>query len=609
MLKRTMLILMALAMVLVCVPGVQAAETSKISVETVDRMENVVVLDRYQVMAQQLSETAWVLPDQSVYGKAVVVGDTMSLPVFVCTKGMSGSATLAMLIYEGTYESGALDNKPVYADTMTVRTDAEKDQETFYWPTSGYAQGDYTVVFGIIDGSGKAVFAYRADIYLSNVEIPMTGIDMFILEMDDTPDSVTVARDATFSAIPFYEPYHTTSNRDYTVTGDGLETTHSYLLDIGNRYSVANLKGNTVTMRCGGFTDSVKFQFKNKNELVHFAKNSAHICKDNVSKIEVMIPDAANDGVEIKLYNGNSKVADVENVQGNTLTVRGVQYGYGMIWLRHADSWDTVELHVADHEIKDEVQKPTCTERGYVYHNCIHCDYSESTILEPLGHQLDKETEVILTAPTATRDGESKGFCTRCNKEVHQTVSRIFTDTRGDRFYSDPVDYCYANKIINGVTDTLFKPRVVMNRAMLVTMLYRYAGEPEVSAQSAYTDVPTGRYFTDAVAWATETKITDGFPDGTFKPLKPITREQFVTMIFRFAQAQDKDNGQRADLSEFEDQGEISKFAAEAVQWSVANKILNGVTSTEIMPQKGTTRAQSATLLYRAIMNVLTENS
>ena len=57
-----MLILMALAMVLVCVPGVQAAETSKISVETVDRMENVVVLDRYQVMAQQLSETAWVLP-------------------------------------------------------------------------------------------------------------------------------------------------------------------------------------------------------------------------------------------------------------------------------------------------------------------------------------------------------------------------------------------------------------------------------------------------------------------------------------------------------------------------------------------------------------------
>lgn len=609
MLKRTMLVLLALVMVAACVPGVQAQGMPEISMAMAEQVEGMALPGRHEVMSQQMGETAWVLPEQSVYGRAVVVGDVMRLPVQVSTKGITAKCELVFLIYPGTYESGALQRKPVYGDRMDIASDAGNIQETMYWNTNGFEAGDYTVVFGIMGSNGKVQHAIRADLYLSDVEIPLNSIDMYIVELDSTPDAVTVARDATFSVVPFYEPYHTTSNRDYILTGDGLTMVPCYIPGITERYSVENLRSDAVTMYCSGCTDTVQFEIVDQSQLAHFEKSSAHICKNHVVPVHVVVPDTVSKDEKILVSNMNTIAAELKSIENQTLNIYGLEYGGGLLTLCYGNSWDSIDLEVGDHVNKEEVQKPTCTDRGYVRNTCVHCGYYTETILDPLGHALDKETEVVLTAPTATRDGESQGFCTRCNKEVRQTVSRIFTDTRGDRFYSDAVDYCYANKIINGVTDHLFKPASELNRAMLVTMLYRYAGKPEVTAENAYTDVPAGKYYTDAVAWATEAKIVKGFPDGTFKPMKPITREQFVTMIFRFVETQNKDNGQRNDLAGFEDRGAVSKFAAEAMQWAVANKVMNGVTKTEIRPKNSATRAQTATMLYRVIVNILTENS
>ena len=76
-------------------------------------------------------------------------------------------------------------------------------------------------------------------------------------------------------------------------------------------------------------------------------------------------------------------------------------------------------------------------------------------------------------------------------------------------------------------------------------MLYRYAGSPEMTGETSFSDVREGRYFYQAVVWAEENQIANGYPDGTFQPNQNITREQMVTMLFRYVQSQDGDNGLR----------------------------------------------------------------
>lgn len=123
------------------------------------------------------------------------------------------------------------------------------------------------------------------------------------------------------------------------------------------------------------------------------------------------------------------------------------------------------------------------------------------------------------------------------------------------------MDDCYARGVIKGITEHQFGPNQNLTRGMLVTMLYRYAGSPEMTGETSFSDVREGRYFYQAVIWAEKNQIANGYPDGTFQPNQNITREQMVTMLFRYVQSQDGDNGLRDDLAAFEDRDKVSNFA------------------------------------------------
>ncbi|MFR8332580.1 MAG: S-layer homology domain-containing protein [Oscillospiraceae bacterium] len=147
-------------------------------------------------------------------------------------------------------------------------------------------------------------------------------------------------------------------------------------------------------------------------------------------------------------------------------------------------------------------------------------------------------------------------------------------------------------------------PNQSLTRGMLVTMLYRYAGSPAVTGQTHFTDVGEDRYYSQAVAWAEEVQVANGYPDGTFRPNQDISREQLVTMLFRYVRSQEADNGLRDSLSDFDDGDKISKFARESMQWAVANQVINGVTATTLAPKAQATRAQTATVLYRTLASL-----
>lgn len=138
---------------------------------------------------------------------------------------------------------------------------------------------------------------------------------------------------------------------------------------------------------------------------------------------------------------------------------------------------------------------------------------------------------------------------------------------------------------------------------MLVTMLYRYAGSPEMTGETSFSDVREGRYFYQAVIWAEKNQIANGYPDGTFQPNQNITREQMVTMLFRYVQSQDGDNGLRDDLAAFEDgtRSAILPRRPWSGRWPTG---WSTETATTLAPKGQATRAQTATVLYRTLANL-----
>ena len=170
--------------------------------------------------------------------------------------------------------------------------------------------------------------------------------------------------------------------------------------------------------------------------------------------------------------------------------------------------------------------------------------------------------------------------------------------TEGDWFY-DAVRYAYENGLMDGVGDGQFAPNATTNRAMVVTILYRLAGEPAVSGDVAFTDVEPGLWYTNAVTWAAQKGIVNGISETEFSPSGDLTREQLATVLYRYAQDQGYDVSAQADLSGFPDAGDIQSYATEALSWAVAEGLLQGFEDDSLQPGGTATRAQIAAILMR----------
>ncbi len=159
-----------------------------------------------------------------------------------------------------------------------------------------------------------------------------------------------------------------------------------------------------------------------------------------------------------------------------------------------------------------------------------------------------------------------------------------FSDvTESDWFY-DAVTYAYENGLMDGVGMGLFAPNSEATRAQLVTILYRLAGQPAPSGDSGFSDVETGTWYTDAVAWAAQNGIVNGVSDTQFAPGDDITREQLAVILYRYATYQGYDVSQRADLSGFVDAGTISTYAQEALSWANAQGLVLGFEDDSLRP-------------------------
>ena len=173
-----------------------------------------------------------------------------------------------------------------------------------------------------------------------------------------------------------------------------------------------------------------------------------------------------------------------------------------------------------------------------------------------------------------------------------------FPDVDENDWFYDEVVYVYENGLMNGVENNRFAPNTATNRAMLATILYRLAGQPDVSGDLPFTDVAAGTWYTDAVLWAAQNGIVNGLGENTFAPMNTLTREQLVTMLYRYAEAAGYDVSAAADLSGYPDAGKVQTYAQKAMSWAVAEGIVEGMDG-NLNPAGSATRAQIATILMR----------
>ena len=182
--------------------------------------------------------------------------------------------------------------------------------------------------------------------------------------------------------------------------------------------------------------------------------------------------------------------------------------------------------------------------------------------------------------------------------ETEAPVGEPFLDVNeGDWFY-DAVAYAYENGLMDGVGGNRFAPNSATTRAQLVTILYRMEGQPVVSGDLPFTDVEAGTWYTNAVGWAAQNGIVNGVGDDTFAPGNDLTREQLVTILYRYAESKGYDVSASADLAGYPDAGQIQSWAQEAMTWAVAEGIVEGMDG-NLNPAGHATRAQIATILMR----------
>lgn len=257
----------------------------------------------------------------------------------------------------------------------------------------------------------------------------------------------------------------------------------------------------------------------------------------------------------------------------------------------------TVSLACPGHSYVCTSATATCTTPGSVTQTCSNCGKTKTYSDAVLGHDRDAASVVVLTQSTASQNGLQQYSCSRCGTTLTETIPCIFRDVSGTAYYASALDMCYGAGYIKGTSATTFSPEDTLDRAMLVTILYRLHGEAVEDCQLPFKDITAGSYYENALKWAYTSGIIKGNSATTFAPTLTVTRQEAMTIFFRYVKMLGKDNGLRKSGS-FGDLHLLADYATEAAQWSVANGIIVG-DEHGMMPTGGTTRGQSVVIIQR----------
>lgn len=239
------------------------------------------------------------------------------------------------------------------------------------------------------------------------------------------------------------------------------------------------------------------------------------------------------------------------------------------------------------------------THGGAVVDTTDGTEAASGTVLTPGHRYLVAEST---SAQVAVLSGEAVlglqgGYALTAGKTQH---TPFYDVSQNDWFYTQ-VNYAYTQGLFSGMDKNHFDPGGSMNRAMLLSVLYRLAGSPAQSGGPSFVDVPDGQWYSQAIRWGAAQGITSGTGENRFSPFDPVTREQTVTLLYNYTtQYLKREVRAQGSLSGYRDQGLVSGWSRPALAWAVGEGVISGVDNGGVRtlePQRGTTRAEMAAML------------
>lgn len=273
----------------------------------------------------------------------------------------------------------------------------------------------------------------------------------------------------------------------------------------------------------------------------------------------------------------------------------------------------------------------TCTVKGHkAGQKCADCDAVIGCAELPLApHSWD--AGVVTVQPTYVSTGVRVYTCSVCKQTRSEVIEKLFSTNTGtntgtpavpsqrpdselprQRFGDVPQNIWFATGVqfaaeqglFTGVSANEFAPYDPMTRAMLVTVLHRLDGV-DASGTNSFTDVLNGKWYTNAIAWASANGIVEGLSGNRFAPNAPIAREQLAAILFRYAKACGYDVSARAELTAYADAAQVSTWAGDAMRWAVAAGLISGRSGAQLAPKGEATRAEVAVILMNFVQKVV----
>lgn len=281
------------------------------------------------------------------------------------------------------------------------------------------------------------------------------------------------------------------------------------------------------------------------------------------------------------------------------------------------DSYIGSFVEATGHSYESVITAPTCLEQGYTTHICSRCEDSYvDNYTEPTGHSWYYASTV---EPTCTKEGITIYCCANCDATNEEPIPMLsscptqgYSDVPGvSNWAHEGIDFCITRSIM-GSTSTarlVFEPGISCTRSMIVSILYRLSGEPDVTFEAAFPDVKAGQWYSNAVIWAYHNGVVRGYDTGKFGPNDIITREQMAVILKGYTEnILQQDTSASTTLNSFADCAKV-KWSKDYVSWAVAVGMISGKTQQDgtvlLDPQGNASRSEVASILMRFVQNLV----
>lgn len=394
---------------------------------------------------------------------------------------------------------------------------------------------------------------------------------------------------------------------DFSIVGtENGESTNIEKTGTAGKTISLNYKGATT-----GDNEYISAMILNDTGEILYYGQVANVASDDMAEgtVIIKIPGGiANGTYELRVFNEQINddcmtdiSSDYEIVTLNVKKASGSSGGGGgvSVPVTYSVVFDTdggSDVATQNIEKNEKAREPKVpTKEGFEFGGWF-CD-------KEMEKEYDFDTSVMKNITLYAKWIETEYVTEPIEEPTESVWKNPFGDVSEDDWFFESVKYANENGLMSGVTNAEFEPNLTLTRGMLVTILYRMAGEPEVNKSIPFADVMADSYYANAVIWAQQNGIITGISEIEFAPEDAITREQIAVILHRYAKENgyDMSVGEDTNILSYKDFSEISEYAIEAMQYAVECGIMTGKTENTLNPKDKATRAEIAAILQRFI--------